>query len=298
MTNAPSDLLGLRATLEQLTGLPAVDVGIVGDAAHARSGGYHIGRSGLQAAGVWSTDYSVRLQRDRNGATESASAMDVGAGWRQGRATWLRWNQLLANALRSNDPALAAVRAINYSPDGSTKWRLDREAGWRTASTSDTVDIHTHIEWYRDTEGRRQQSLDRIAALARQAITGQLAPGGDDMLTQQEHDEIIGGALSPDNVLHYRLRGLLDGDDPDLQAYYDKGWAKPVGIKQLAAKLDALAAAVATPAKVDVQALAAAIVAALPPAATVDVQALAGPLADALAQHLPSHITLTGTVTP
>lgn len=186
MTNAPADLLGLRSTLQQLTGLSAVDVGIVGDAAHARSGGYHIGRSGLVAAGVWSTDYSVRLTRDRNGATESASAMDVGAGWKQGRATWLRWNQLLANALRANEPALAAVRAINYSPDGTTKWRLDREAGWRTASTSDTVDIHTHVEWYRDTEGHRQASLDRIAGLAQQAITGQvvLAPTiteGDDM---------------------------------------------------------------------------------------------------------------------
>jgi hypothetical protein len=50
------------------------------------------------------------------------------------------------------------------------------------------------------------------------------------------------------------------------------------------------------PAAVDVQALAAAVVALLPPAATLDVQALTGPLADALAQHLPSHITLTGTV--
>lgn len=174
MTNAPADLLGLRSTLQQLTGLSAVDVGIVGDAAHARSGGYHIGRSGLVAAGVWSTDYSVRLARDRNGATESASAMDVGAGWKQGRATWLRWNQLLANALRADEPALASVRAINYSPDGTTKWRLDREFGWKTASTSDTVTIHTHIEWYRDTEGRRGDSLARIVALASQAITGQV----------------------------------------------------------------------------------------------------------------------------
>lgn len=192
MTNAPADLLGLRSALESLTGLSPVDVGIVGDAAHARSGGYHIGRGGLVAAGVWSSDYSVRLTRDRNGATESASAMDVGAGWHEGRGTWLKWNNLLANALRSGDPALAAVRAINYSPDGSTKWRIDREQGWRTESSGDTVDIHTHIEWYRDTEGRRQQSLDRIAALAQQAITGQVAPTGGFLmaLTDQQQQDL------------------------------------------------------------------------------------------------------------
>src|SRR5436190_1376774 len=106
MTNAPGDLLGLRSTLQGLTGLTAVDVGIVGDEAHARSGGYHIGKSGLQAAGVWSTDYSVRLNRDRDNCTESASAMDVGAGWRQGRGVWLRWNNLLANALHDGDGQL------------------------------------------------------------------------------------------------------------------------------------------------------------------------------------------------
>lgn len=181
MTNAPADLLGLRAALQPITGLSAVDIGIVGDAAHARSGGYHIGRSGLVAAGVWSTDYSVRLTRDRNGATESASAVDIGAAWKAGRAAWLRWNNLLVAALHANDPALAAVRAVNYSPDGTAKRRTDREAGWSVVSSSDTVDIHTHIEFYRDTEGRRQQALDRIAALAQQAITGQIAPGGDDV---------------------------------------------------------------------------------------------------------------------
>lgn len=193
MTNAPADLLGLRAQFQHLAGLSAVDVGIVGDAAHARSGGYHIGRSGLVAAGMWSSDYSVRLTRDRNGATESASAMDVGAGWGQGRAVWLRWNNLFANALRSGDPALAAVRGINYSPDGQLKWRIDREQGFRTESSSDTVDIHTHIEWYRDTEGHRQQSLDRIAALAQQAITGQLAPTGVDVSTDDFIDSFRAG---------------------------------------------------------------------------------------------------------
>jgi hypothetical protein len=186
MTNAPADLLGLRTRLQELTGLSAVDVGIVGDDRHARSGGYHIGRSGLAAAGVWDTDYSVRLTRDRTGATESSSAMDVGAGWKQGRAVWLKWNNLLANACRSGEPALMMIRAINYSPDGKLRWRIDRQTAWRTESSSDTVDVHTHIEWYRDTEGRRQACLDRIAALAQQAITGQLQPQEDDVSAHLE----------------------------------------------------------------------------------------------------------------
>ncbi len=237
MTNAPADLLGLRSTLESLTGLSPVDVGIVGDAAHARSGGYHIGRSGLAAAGVWSSDYSVRLTRDRSGATESASAMDVGAGWRQGRGTWLKWNSLFANALRSGDPALAAVRAINYSPDGSTKWRIDREQGFRTESSGDTVDIHTHIEWYRDTEGRRQQSLDRIAALARQAITGQVAPTGGFLMAlsdDQQHD------------LWEWLALLVDPATPATGRPTDR-FHFPPALKQLRAELDDIKAAVATP---------------------------------------------------
>lgn len=290
MTNAPGDLLGLRSTLQTLTGLSAVDVGIVGDAAHARSGGYHIGRSGLQAAGVWSTDYSVRLQRDRNGCTESASAVDVGAGWRQGRATWLKWNNLLANALRANDPALTAVRAINYSPNGTLKWRIDREYGWRTDSSADTVDIHTHIEWYRDTEGRRQQSLDRIAALAQQAITGQVAPMGETHMAVTDlrvkllyenwaptRDEWIkaGGAAATYDLL------AQDGSGQNNLA---------IALNAMDEKLDQLLARPA--ATVDVPALAAALEAA--GVGQVDVAKLAA----ALQASQPSHITLTGTVTP
>jgi len=190
VTNAPADLLGLRSELESLTGLSPVDIGIVGNGAHQKSGGYHEGKDTLQANGLWAGDYSVRLARDRNGCTLSASATDIGAGWRQGRTTWLQWNNLLANTLRANDPALAAVRAINYSPNGTTRWRIDRETGWRTESSGDTVDIHTHIEFYRDTEGHRQQALDRIVALAQQAITGQAAPSSEVDVTPEEHTKL------------------------------------------------------------------------------------------------------------
>jgi hypothetical protein len=238
MTNAPTDLLGLRSRLQTLTGLSPVDVGIVGDAAHARSGGYHIGRSGLIAAGVWNSDYSVRLPRDRNWATESASAMDVGAGWHAGHAVWLRWNNLLANALRAGDPALSAVRAINYSPDGSLKWRIDREQSWRTESSGDTVDIHTHVEFYRDTEGHRQQSLDRIAALAQQAITGQapaVTSGVFMALTDQQQQD-----------LWEWLALLVDPGTPATGRKTDRFHFPPT-LMQLKADVDALKAATSAP---------------------------------------------------
>ena len=190
MTNAPADLLGLRSTVMGLTGLrdPA-SVGIVGDAAHASSGGYHEGKTDLINAGVWYTDYSVRLTRDRNGCTESASAMDIGYAWPLGgNAAWLRFNNLLVADLHANRAELAPIRAANYTPDGSTRLRTDRESGWSVVSSSDTVDVHTHIEWYRDTEGNRQACLDRVAALVQAAVNN---TNPEDDLTPEEHDRLV-----------------------------------------------------------------------------------------------------------
>lgn len=190
MTNAPADLLGQRSTMAGITGLtnPA-DLGIVGDGRHKKTGGYHEGEDVLIANGMYhppagshvgslNEDYSVRIARDRNGLTLDASAMDYADNWPNGgRAAWLRWNNALAAALKANVPALAAVRAINYTPDGTTKKRIDRQNGWKDQATSDSVTIHTHVEFYRDTEGKRQAALDYIAQLARLAIANQPAPG-------------------------------------------------------------------------------------------------------------------------
>jgi hypothetical protein len=153
-------------------------IGIVGDAAHAASGGYHEGKTDLKDAGVFGTDYSTRLTRDRNGCTESASAMDVGYQWpKGGNAAWLRFNNMFASYLHANDARLAAVRAINYTTDGTHKYRTDRESGWSVVSSTDTVDVHTHIEWYRDTEGNRSASLTFINAMAQAAVAGHTTVG-------------------------------------------------------------------------------------------------------------------------
>lgn len=183
MTNAPADLLAHRSVMAGITGLPNPnDLGIVGDGAHQRTGGYHEGKDVLVAinryhpppsshVGSLDEDYSARLLRDRNGLTLSASAFDYGDNWPHGgRAAWLRFNNALVAALRANVTALAAVRAVNYSPDGVQKLRVDRQRGWQVQTSTDQVTIHTHAEFYRDTEGRRQAALDYIANLARAAI--------------------------------------------------------------------------------------------------------------------------------
>lgn len=193
-TLPPADLAALRNHIVALTGIvsPAA-VGIVGDSAHAATGGYHEGRTDLVRAGVWWTDYSVRSGRDRAGCTDSASAMDIGGDWtRGGRPAWLRFNRSLVADLRAGRPDLAAVRAVNYTPDGKTRLRVDRETGWRYEPSSDTVDVHTHIEWYRDTENTtgRALSCTWIALLIEAAIDNRPIDQEAE-LTPEEHDRLV-----------------------------------------------------------------------------------------------------------
>lgn len=181
MTSAPADLSAWRSVALGLTGLPADAIGIVGDGAHQQTGGYHEGEDVLTAIGRYhgpatahvgsaTEDYSVRILRDRLGLNNHASGIDLGANWpKGGRAAWLRYNNLLVARLRANDPDFAAIRAINYSPDGVSKKRIDRQNNWRVEDSSDSVDTHTHHEYYRDTEGKRATCLDAQTLLIRQA---------------------------------------------------------------------------------------------------------------------------------
>lgn len=176
MTNAPSDLLTVRQRVMAITGLtdPA-DVGIVGDGLHARTGGYHEGHDVLSAIGVLATDYSVaEYARDRAGLTDSASALDVALAWPSGgRAAAIRWTNLLVADLLAGTPGTECLRAMNYSPDGTARCRRDKRTGLVEEASSDSVDIHTHFEFWRDTEGQRAGAFaDLVVRRARQAITG------------------------------------------------------------------------------------------------------------------------------
>jgi hypothetical protein len=185
MSSAPADLLQFRTDTRAVTGLGAVDVGIVGDGAHQRTGGYHeardvltmIGRyHGPASANVGSSgeDYSARQARDRNGLTANASATDVGSQWPHGgRAAWLRWNNLLYQEMRDRPGNLPALRAVNICLDGRTKQRYDQlHRGDGLIPSTDTVDTHTHLELWRDTEGNRVATLNRLVQLMHAAING------------------------------------------------------------------------------------------------------------------------------
>lgn len=182
MTNAPADLLSLRSGVRAVTGMSADDTGIVGDDHH--DCGYHIGRLALIARGCYHPergagdsreDYSVRLQRDREGVTEDSSAFDLGSAWASsagGRAAWLRFNQALVGELTAGNAALSAIRAVNISTDGTTRHRYDRQNGFAVQSTNDTVTVHTHFEFYRNTLNRRATTIDEIVRLVQWAAGG------------------------------------------------------------------------------------------------------------------------------
>lgn len=179
-TTAPGDLLTARAHLMAATGITdPVAVGIVGDAAHAARGGYHISPDDIANAGKFG-EYSTRLARDRNRPDPYASALDLDLDWPVGgRAAALRFNNNVAWELAHNPGNLPGLRAVNYTPDGDIKLRYDREHPDGPTASTDTVTIHTHLEWYRDTRGNRDACIDRLTdhvLIAQGRYTGAAAP--------------------------------------------------------------------------------------------------------------------------
>lgn len=175
MTYAPQDLQDTRAYVMSKTGLTAVECGIVGDPAHAATGGYHEGNDDLMAAGVLYTDYSkADSPRDRPGSN-AASALDVGLFWDQGSQAAINFSLWVRDKLLANDPRCADMRGMNYTPDGSTKRRVDRlYNNFQVTSSTDSVDIHTHFEFFRDSEGRRSRN-DNFLGLVKEYF-GDLQP--------------------------------------------------------------------------------------------------------------------------
>lgn len=189
-----------------ITGNPRENFGSQADESHLTSGGYHCGGLDLKRInGVGRDDYSIRQPRDRafynweiTHGSNLASAIDYDDDWRNGgRAAWIRFNNLLRKQLGSKDPALAALRGINYTPDGTTKRRFDCLTG-RETSTTDTVTWHTHEELWRDTVGKevRAVTFARIEQIARAAITNTALPPASGIAPPQtrlleEHMQIV-----------------------------------------------------------------------------------------------------------
>lgn len=197
MAVADPDLDRFRHDLAALIGVPVSDVGMLPDEDHLEGGGYHCGRKDLVKIGKFhppaaahigsgTEDYSVRQLRDRNTVDERAAAVDEPDGWGHGGNTaWVKSNNMILAAMQSGDAGLAALRAMNFTPDGKVKRRYDtnsRSAG--VIASTDTVLWHTHWEFWRDTLGTPvlKRTLARLLVIIRAAIEGRPVPleGNDD----------------------------------------------------------------------------------------------------------------------
>jgi hypothetical protein len=195
-TTIPGDLAEHRERGMRLTGLGGVDWGIAPNEDHKTGCGYHCGCKDCQNIGKFhmpvtghvgsdTEDYSVRQLRDRVVGGNAASAEDIGDDWPNGgRKAWLRFNNLLIKQCQAGDPELAAIREVNFSPDGSARKRWDAlHPDQGIINSTDTVYMHTHVGFWRDTAGTvgRARTLARIEKIISAAVDNRpLAGAGED----------------------------------------------------------------------------------------------------------------------
>lgn len=158
MSFAPATILAVRKLMQtHVPSLSNVELGIVGDDAHAASGtSYHLGEDALK-----SSSYSiVESNRDRNGLSNAAAALDV--GWfviKTSKGTFdLRdFSAWLVGQCRAGAADTKDIREIIYSLDGQTVKRWD-DLGIRSSGGS-SHRTHTHFSWYRDSENRTKTGV-------------------------------------------------------------------------------------------------------------------------------------------
>jgi len=245
LTYAPDDLLVVRAAIATWTGLPAVALGIVGDTTH--SGGYHCGADRIVPG-----DYSVvESSRDRVGLTLASSALDIGEFSIDGPSELVSLQTLsrsIADGMWRGDPRLSDIREIIYSPHGESVVRVDR-LGIRSGG-DDSHLTHTHLSFFRDSEGRRARSDNLLGFLA------EIFEGGD-MLTSEQAKQLgdtaytltsvpvidsDGNATGGTQPAHNALAGIASTAARTLQAV-EARTTQQIDYRQLAeALLDAMAA--------------------------------------------------------
>lgn len=151
MTYAPKTI---AAFAKVWTDHGGVNSGIVGDTRH--TGGYHLGRDRLfSSTGKGWADYSVQLQRDKNGLSDAAAAFDFGKlnGSLSKLQHFSRW---LVEKCKADPAARYLVREFIYTPNGQTP--IHRYSGpdnkvYTGSGSGDTSHLwHSHLSFYRDTE--------------------------------------------------------------------------------------------------------------------------------------------------
>lgn len=148
MTTAPATLVNLQNSL--VRNLGTTNLGIVGDASHVATGGYHIGAASLRAAGM-ANDYSLQFAADRQVTHDYACAFDIGGS----PALLMLLGNRLVHALKNRDKRVyGRVRGVNAPFDGvSIDRRLDDEDP--NTTVDDNVQSsddrgHIHVEIYRN----------------------------------------------------------------------------------------------------------------------------------------------------
>jgi len=210
MTVAPSTLVDLQNRLVRELG--TINLGIVGDSSHVRTGGYHIGAKSLREAGMGG-DYSLEFKIDRDATHDYACAVDIGGS----PELLMKLGNRMVRALQNHDPRVhRKVRAVN-APWGGVS--IDRRWDAESAATTSDDNVqansdrgHIHLEVYR-TLVTRQAVVDGIFDV----FAGVVASGGHKPTGgkhRQESDEKIWqGAPVPDLIARGtgQYLGLLSG---------------------------------------------------------------------------------------
>jgi hypothetical protein len=139
-------------------GIPANSIGIVGDESHQSTGGYHVGNDVLARIGKLTTDYSKRhTEKDRPGSN-AAMALDIGGLSGQQLYALTRW---IIMQCQAGTPDTRNIREVigRRTPSGGVT-RYDA-LGILPDSGSSDHESHTHISYYRDSEGEDKTSLFR-----------------------------------------------------------------------------------------------------------------------------------------
>lgn len=147
MTFAPQTLVDLQDKL--VKNLHTINLGIVGDATHIASGGYHIGATSLRRNGM-SGDYSLQYPVDSRAEDDRACAIDIGGTPQQ----LMTLGNRIVHALEHYDPRVyGKVRAVNAAFDGQN---IDRRYDCENPGTKADDNIqfssdrnHLHLEIYR-----------------------------------------------------------------------------------------------------------------------------------------------------
>jgi len=183
----------------------AVCSGIVGDQRHVATGGYHVSREDLRAAGM-AGDYSIaQFAADLVGPPNLAAAIDMTMSPGAMRLVTGR----LAAAWRVGDQRLAHVRGFNGTLDSRSARRWDR-CNPNPDDTDDATDDHL---WHVHLEVHRAWADDMDTARAILAVV--TGTRGDDMAGEDA-----------DRLSNTPYRG--DESWPNPQSYFVKAVQHPL----------------------------------------------------------------------